>query len=85
LQEEGVYPAIFARIHMPVIMMHGAHDPHPGRMIEAGLKPYLPQLEYCQWEKCGHYPWLEKAARIEFYNAVRRWLEASFQIANHSR
>lgn len=74
LQTEGVYPATFASIHSPAIMMHGFLDPHPGRMIHAGLKPYIPQLEYLEWEQCGHYPWLEKAVRDEFHAALRTWL-----------
>ena len=74
LQEEGVYPAAFSAIRTPVLMLHGTFDPHPGRMIEASLKPHLPQLEYREWERCGHYPWLEKAARDEFYSFLREWL-----------
>jgi pimeloyl-ACP methyl ester carboxylesterase len=73
-QERGVYPAAFAAIRSPVVMMHGALDPHPGRMIYAGLKPCLPQLEYREWERCGHYPWLENAARDEFHSFLRAWL-----------
>jgi pimeloyl-ACP methyl ester carboxylesterase len=74
LQEEGVYPAAFSAIHAPVLMLHGAADPHPGRMILASLQPYLPQLEYREWERCGHYPWLEKAVREEFFDVLRAWL-----------
>lgn len=74
LQEEGVYPAAFAGIRSPVIMMHGTYDPHPGQMIRAGLEPCISRLEYQQWERCGHYPWLEKAARGEFFTALREWL-----------
>ena len=74
LQQEGVYPEVFAKINIPVIMMHGAYDPHPGRIIQASLKPYLPQLEYHQWEHSGHYPWLERAARNNFYTVLRQWL-----------
>lgn len=74
LQEEGVYPAAFAAIDASVLMLHGAHDPHPGRMIRASLAPYLPQLEYCEWERCGHYPWMEKAARDQFFSVLRGWL-----------
>jgi pimeloyl-ACP methyl ester carboxylesterase len=33
LQAEGVYPAAFAAIKVPVLMVHGAFDPHPGRLI----------------------------------------------------
>jgi pimeloyl-ACP methyl ester carboxylesterase len=74
LQETGVYPAAFAGIRAPVIMLHGAADPHPGQMIRSSLDPYLPQLEYRQWDRSGHYPWLEKAVQTEFYAALTEWL-----------
>ena len=38
MQEDGFYPAAFAAINVPVIMLHGAVDPHPGRMIRASLE-----------------------------------------------
>jgi len=74
LQEQGVYPAAFAAITSPVIMLHGTYDPHPGQMIRASLAPYLPQLEYHQWERCGHSPWVEKHARDDFFAVMRQWL-----------
>jgi pimeloyl-ACP methyl ester carboxylesterase len=78
LQEEGVYPAAFAAIEAPILMLHGAVDPHPGRMIRASLEPHLPQLEYLEWEQCGHYPWLERAVREEFFAVLRAWLARQF-------
>jgi len=78
LQEEGVYPAAFSAIEAPVIMLHGAVDPHPGRMIRASLEPHIPQLEYREWERCGHYPWLEKAIRDQFFAVLRKWLARQF-------
>ena len=75
LQAAGVYPSAFARIRSPVIMMHGVVDPHPGRLIHAGLAPFLPQLEYREWEQCGHYPWLEREVRDAFHATLRAWLE----------
>ncbi|MEE9282254.1 MAG: alpha/beta hydrolase [Myxococcota bacterium] len=74
LQEEGMYPAAFEAIRSPVLMLHGAYDPHPGQMIRDSLLPYLPQLEYREWERCGHYPWLERAVRGEFFAVLREWL-----------
>jgi pimeloyl-ACP methyl ester carboxylesterase len=74
LQNEGVYPAAFASIKSPVLMLHGAEDPYPGQMIRASLVRYIPQLEYREWNRCGHYPWLEKAARDEFFSVLRNWL-----------
>jgi pimeloyl-ACP methyl ester carboxylesterase len=74
LQDEGVYPAAFAAIRAPVLMLHGAADSHPGKMIRASLAPYLPQLEYREWARCGHYPWQERFVRDEFFAVLRAWL-----------
>jgi pimeloyl-ACP methyl ester carboxylesterase len=76
LQERGVYPSAFAAIRSPVLMLHGAADPHPGRMILESLRPHIPQIEYCELEQCGHYPWLEKAARGQFFATLKTWLSA---------
>ncbi len=75
LQVEGVYPAAFAAIRSPVLMLHGAVDPHPGAMIHSSLAPFLPQLEYHEWERCGHFPWLETTIREEFFAYLRDWLK----------
>ena len=75
LQTEGVYPKAFETIEIPVLMLHGDDDPHPGAMIQDGLKPFLPQLEYVSWPNCGHYPWLEKGAYKKFYEKLIDWLQ----------
>jgi pimeloyl-ACP methyl ester carboxylesterase len=48
-------------------MMHGTFDPLPGRLIFKGLQSYLPQLEYHELDRCGHYPWLEPSAAPTFF------------------
>lgn len=78
LQEEGIYPSAFEVIKAPVIMLHGAYDPHPGKMIRDSLKPFIPQLEYREWEECGHYPWLERAIWDEFIATLKKWLSLQF-------
>ncbi len=75
LQDEGVYPAAFGAIHAPILMLHGSEDPHPGQMTRANLVSHLPQLEYREWARCGHYPWLEAAAREAFYVVLCEWLK----------
>jgi pimeloyl-ACP methyl ester carboxylesterase len=85
LQAEKVYPSSFASIAVPVIMLHGADDPHPGRMIRASLAPVLPQLEYQEWKHCGHYPWRERAARDEFFTVLRKWLARQFALGSDAR
>ncbi len=74
LQGEGVYPAAFAAIRSPVLMLHGTFDPHPGPGIRASLQPHLPRLEYREWADCGHYPWAERAVREEFFTVLGDWL-----------
>jgi pimeloyl-ACP methyl ester carboxylesterase len=75
LQQLGVYPAAFAAITSPVLMLHGDHDPHPGQMIRANLAPYLPQLEYAELTRCGHSPWAERFTREEFFVILHEWLK----------
>jgi len=75
LQDDGVYPGAFAAIESPVLMLHGEYDPHPGKMIRDNLLAYLPQLEYHEYERCGHSPWIEKSAREEFFSTLCEWLQ----------
>lgn len=74
LQETGKYPAAFTRINCPVLMLHGAEDVHPGEMIRANLSTVIPHLEYIEWPKCGHYPWIERRVSDTFYNSITTWL-----------
>jgi pimeloyl-ACP methyl ester carboxylesterase len=75
LQAEGIYPASFVSIKVPVLMVHGTFDPHPGPLIKSSLAAYVRQLEYQELEQCGHYPWLEKATAESFFSLVREWLD----------
>ncbi len=74
LQDNGTYPAAFAAITTPVLMLHGTVDPHPGAMIRDSIAPYVPHLEYHEWQQCGHYPWLERAVCKQFFEILRSWL-----------
>jgi pimeloyl-ACP methyl ester carboxylesterase len=42
--------------------------------MDAGLRAYLPQLEYVELERCGHYPWLEKSQLYDFFPLLKSWL-----------
>jgi pimeloyl-ACP methyl ester carboxylesterase len=74
LQALGRYPAAFAAIVSPVLMIHGQHDPHPGPETRDTLREYIPGLEYVELPRCGHSPWHERFARDEFFARVRDWL-----------
>lgn len=74
LEAENVYPQGFTTIKSPVLLIQGDYDPHPGQMIRDNLIKFIPQLEYCELERCGHYLWKEKGAREEFFTTTRDWL-----------
>ena len=44
----------------------------------ASLERYIPQLEYREWERCGHEPWRERAVRDEFFAVLHEWLAKQF-------
>jgi pimeloyl-ACP methyl ester carboxylesterase len=73
-QDIGLYPDAFSKIVSPVIMLHGSYDPHPGKMIRDRLKAVLPQLEYREFDRCGHQPAIERYAKDEFFAVMRDWL-----------
>jgi pimeloyl-ACP methyl ester carboxylesterase len=77
LQADGTYPAAFASIKAPALMLHGDFDLHAGPLIHASLQPYMPQLTYRELARCGHYPWIEKYAAAQFYASIREWLASS--------
>ena len=74
LQREGFYPARFANIGVPVLMVHGDYDPHPGNMIRKSIQTFVPHLQYSELEKCGHEPWREVHARDQFFQLLEEWL-----------
>ncbi len=70
LQRDGIYPAAFAAIRAPVLMLHGDADPHPGPLTRDDLRRYMPQLEYQELPECGHSPWLERRAKQRFFEVL---------------
>jgi pimeloyl-ACP methyl ester carboxylesterase len=76
LQADGIEPAAFAAITVPVLMLHGDHDPHPGASTRDVLRDQIPQLEYVELARCSHSPWRERHGRDPFFTALRAWLHA---------
>ena len=42
------------------------------------------QLEFHQWERCGHTPWTERYVREEFFSILRAWLTRRIRETNRS-
>lgn len=65
----------FSKIKIPVTLIQGDYDPHPTQEIYAFLKDCIPQIKLYELEKCGHYPWIEKYAKDDFYRIVAEELK----------
>ena len=71
LQETGQEPLAFSGIGVPVLMLHGEDDPHPGESIHATLQTCVSGVELTLLERCGHEPWRERHAREPFLDLLR--------------
>jgi pimeloyl-ACP methyl ester carboxylesterase len=74
LQAEEVEPQRFSAITVPVLMLHGHQDPHPGRATAETLRAHIRQLDYVEFQDCGHTPWAERKARDRFLEELRSFL-----------
>jgi pimeloyl-ACP methyl ester carboxylesterase len=60
------------KIKTPVVAIHGEYDPHPYKGIEKTFSNILTNFKFFLLEKCGHCPWIEKNARDNFYNILKK-------------
>lgn len=59
------------KISCPVVVIHGDYDSHPIDGIVNPLKTVIEDLDCRIFENCGHYPWLEKEVRENFFEYLR--------------
>jgi pimeloyl-ACP methyl ester carboxylesterase len=64
----------FSKIGIPVIVIHGEHDPHPIEGIRPLLESCLRDVRFEILPQCGHYPWIERHARERFFEILTREL-----------
>jgi pimeloyl-ACP methyl ester carboxylesterase len=74
LQESGVEPSRFGPVHVPVLMVHGSADPHPGPPIRDSLRAVMPQVEYVEIPRCGHTPCIERAGLDPLLATISPWI-----------
>ncbi len=58
-------------IRCATVLIQGEHDARPGAGISAALAGVVADFRYIALPRCGHYPWLERQARIEFFDCLR--------------
>jgi pimeloyl-ACP methyl ester carboxylesterase len=63
------------KIKCPVVAIHGDYDPHPAGGVKLSLSRVIKDFKFILLQKCGHYPWLERYARDEFYKILKNELK----------
>ena len=71
LRSSGKLLELGEQIKSPVVAIHGDYDPHPYEGIKNPLSPILKNFRFILLKNCGHYPWVEKKAKNEFYNILK--------------
>ena len=74
LRSSGELLALGRRIRSPVVAIHGDYDPHPAAGVRVPLSAVLKDLTFILVEKCGHRPWIERAAKDWFYAILEQEL-----------
>jgi pimeloyl-ACP methyl ester carboxylesterase len=59
------------KISCPVTAIHGDYDPNSADEVKEAFIPIIKDFNFVLLEKCGHYPWLEKHARDEFFRVLQ--------------
>jgi len=72
LRRSGRLLELGKKIRCPAVAIHGDYDPHPFEGTKDPLSRVLKDFRFFLLKKCGHYPWLEKAARDSFYSVLKR-------------
>ena len=70
LRRSGELLGLASQIHCPVVIIHGADDPHPAEGVRVPLEAALGEVRFVLLEHCGHKPWQERQARTAFFEAL---------------
>jgi pimeloyl-ACP methyl ester carboxylesterase len=55
----------------PVVAIHGDYDPHPAEGVQEPLYKNLKNFHLIILKNCGHKPWIEREAKVEFYKILK--------------
>ncbi len=75
LRASGELLGLGQQIRCPVVAIHGDYDPHLADGVRVPLGRVLKDFRFTLLEKCGHEPWIEKAAKDKFYEVLKNELK----------
>jgi pimeloyl-ACP methyl ester carboxylesterase len=71
LRKSGALLDLGKKIQCPVVAIHGDSDPHQAEGVRNPLSKVLKNFRFILLEKCGHFPWIERQAKDEFFKVLR--------------
>ena len=74
LRKSGKLLEYANNIKCPVVAIHGNYDPHPALGVQKPLSECIKDFRFIELEKCGHKPWIEKHAKDNFYEILKKEL-----------
>ncbi|MGB7000690.1 MAG: alpha/beta hydrolase [Halobacteriota archaeon] len=74
LRESGKLLEQGKKIQCPVVAIHGDYDSSPPEGIEEPLSKILKDFRFILLNNCGHYPWIERTAKDNFYEIIKNEL-----------
>jgi len=85
MRRTGVLLRAARRVRAPVMVVHGANDPHPIEGVVEPLRRVGLDVRVIRLERCGHEPWWERHARAKFFTVLKRELRATQRRAGSNR
>lgn len=77
LRKSGRLIRAIKTIHKPIVCIHGDHDPHPLEGIKSYFTEDEDKHELIILKNCGHKPWIERQASVEFYRILIQLIDKS--------
>lgn len=75
LRESGKLLEQGKKIRCLVVAIHGDYDSSPPEGIEEPLSKILKDFRFILLNNCGHYPWIERSAKDNFYEIIKNELK----------
>ena len=76
-RRDGALLAAANLIKCPVTAIHGDYDPHPAGGVRGPLEAIIKDFNFILLKDCGHKPWIEKAAKRNFYEILRKEIKGN--------
>jgi len=74
LRRSGKLLELGKHIKCPVVAIHGDYDPHPAEGVQKPLSAILKSFRFIRLKNCGHIPWIEREAKVKFYEILNEEL-----------